>query len=388
MFGFNWIDLISLLLLALAVYGGLRIGFLRLSFLLGGFFGALFLGGWLFHRLLPINDKTLLTIINGNLVLIFAVFVALKGYDLGKRLHFSLSNSGLRSLESVTGVTLSVGSALIIIWLISAQLGTLPFAGLSNSASDALIVQALNRHVPAAPAVFAQFNRLVDPNAPPRLFIKKAPGASLGISPAPAANPAVSRTGESVVRITSFGCGGITGGSGFVAAPQLVATNAHVVAGVKRPIVKYGAKSLEGVPVVFNSSLDFAVLRVKGLTARPVALAGSNVVAGSPVYVSGYPDGNYTLVPGMVRNNFELFGTNIYSIGRIGRDTYEIQAAVEAGNSGGPVILPDGRVAGMIFAKSDLVAGYGYAITSPSLTAGIQKAEKSYRRVSTGTCYS
>src|SRR4051812_27532243 len=134
----NWIDLIILLLLASAVYGGLRIGFLRVLFFFGGFFCALVFKGWVFSRLFAIHNKNLLAIINGNLILIFAVYIAFKGYDLGKRVHFSLNKNGWRRLESTAGVTLSVGSALIIIWLIGGQLGTLPFAGLSNSASDAL----------------------------------------------------------------------------------------------------------------------------------------------------------------------------------------------------------------------------------------------------------
>jgi len=384
----NWVDLISVLLLAGAVYAGLRIGLLRLLFMFGGFFGALFIGGWLFHKLLPIHDKTLLTIINGNLVLVFAIYAGFTGYDLGKRLHFSIGGKGLKSVESLAGVVLSVGSALLFIWMAAAQLGTLPFAGLSNSASDAVMVQALNRHLPAVPAVFASFNHLIDPNASPKLFVKQVPSSSQGISPLPAAGPAVLQSGQSVVRITSFGCGGIANGSGFVVGPDLVATNAHVVAGVKRPIIKDGGRSLEGLPVYFDASLDFAVLRVDNLELKPLGLTGSAITAGTPVYAAGYPSSNYTLSSGVIRNILSLTGTNIYGIGRIGRDVYEIKVDVEPGNSGGPVILADGSVIGIIFAKSDQPPGYGYALPASSWAGTVQKAEKSYHRVSTGTCYS
>ena len=114
MAGFNWVDVIILLLLANAFYNGLRIGFLTLLFTFCGFFGALFLGGWLFPHLLPIHDKTWLAIINGNLVLIFAVYAALKGLDLGKRLHLSFKGK-YHAVESSADVILSVGSALIAI---------------------------------------------------------------------------------------------------------------------------------------------------------------------------------------------------------------------------------------------------------------------------------
>jgi hypothetical protein len=188
------------------------------------------------------------------------------------------------------------------------------------------------------------------------------------------------------VRITSFGCGGLVDGSGFAVGPDLVVTAAHVIAGVKRPIVKSGLQSFAAVPVRFDANQDIAILHVPGLNNQPLSLAAGGVNTGSTVYAIGYPKSIYTVVPGVVRNDLQVFGPNIYNQGAIGRNIYEVQTHIDEGDSGGPVVLPDGRVAGLILSKS-ADSNYGYALTSSSFLGQVQKATTSLRRVSTGVCY-
>ncbi|HSX45931.1 MAG TPA: trypsin-like peptidase domain-containing protein [Candidatus Saccharimonadia bacterium] len=274
MLGFNWVDLIILLLLASAVYGGLKIGLFTLLFVFGGFFGTIFLGGWLFPHIFPFHDHTLLTIVNANLVLITSSFAALKGYDVGQRLHYSLKGRWHR-YESLLGLTLSISSCLLLVWLLGAAFGRLPFVGISNSANSSFFVQKLDRIMPPMPAFMAEFDKQIDPNTPPFVFAQPKPRADFDFSQADY-DKAVGKGTPSVVRITGFGCGGVVSGSGFVVGQGLVATSAHIVAGVKRPIVKYNDHSYEGVPVVFDAGLDLAVLRVAGLDAPVLQLAGSD----------------------------------------------------------------------------------------------------------------
>jgi uncharacterized protein YacL len=99
----------------------------------------MFLGGWLFPHLLPIHSQTLLTIVNGNLVLIFAIVMAIIGFHLGQYLHISFTKRRLRYIENALSVILSLSFGLIAIWLITSMIGRLPFAGFSNSANDSLI---------------------------------------------------------------------------------------------------------------------------------------------------------------------------------------------------------------------------------------------------------
>ncbi len=387
MAGFNWIDIVAIMLLALAVYIGLRVGFFTLVLIFGGFFGGLFLGGWIFPHLIPIHDQTLLTLICSNLVLIFAAYAAIRGFDAGKYIHVSLGKANTRYLEAAAGVVVSVFSMLLVIWLTAAMLGRLPFAGLSNSANDAVIVQTLDRQLPPVPSIFARVDRLIDPNSPPHVYVKALPTSSLGISPLPPTNTSVKQAGNSVVRVTSFGCGSIVTGSGFAVAPNLVITDAHVIAGVKRPIIKLGTQSYETTPVLFNPSLDLAVLRVSNLKLRPLPVTASDERVGTQVYAAGFPKGNYALTGGIIRNDLPVYGPNIYGTGTFGRNIYEIEIKVNEGSSGSPVLLANGQVAGIIFAKSDLNNNYGYALTSSEFVDQIAQAKKSYKRVGTGACF-
>jgi S1-C subfamily serine protease len=286
-------------------------------------------------------------------------------------------------------VMLSLGFGLIAVWLIASMLGRLPFEGLSNSANDSLIVQYLDQHLPPIPAVFAVFSRQIDPNSPPQVFIQTKTQVERYVpNNSPAIRAAAAAAKSSIVRITSFGCGGIIAGSGFVAAPGLVITNAHVIAGAHRPIVKYGSQSYAGTPVLFDPYLDVAVLRLSGLHAKPLTLVNGEVSAGMHVAVLGYPGGNYTVIPGVISNVQYVLGSNLYGVGVVERQVYEVQAVIASGNSGGPMILQNGQVAGVIFGRPDLVNGYGFALTSLSLVSTLQQAQESTRRVSTGVCLS
>ena len=103
--------------------------------------------------------------------------------------------------------------------------------------------------------------------------------------------------------------------------------------------------------------------------------------------VVGFPHGVYTELRAAVRRAMDAVGRDIYSEDEIRRRIYELQAPVRAGSSGGPFVLPDGSVAGMIFGASladrdDL----GYAITSPSLLPLVERAEDRTQPVDTGRC--
>src|SRR5258708_4848311 len=107
MFGFNWIDAIIVVLLALAVGGGIRIGFLTQLFVIAGFFGVLFLAGWLFPYVVRIHDPTLRTIVNAGLVLVAAMYAAVRSFDLAQKVHWSfrvgslINHRALKVVETV-----------------------------------------------------------------------------------------------------------------------------------------------------------------------------------------------------------------------------------------------------------------------------------------------
>ena len=81
----------------------------------------------------------------------------------------------------------------------------------------------------------------------------------------------------------------------------------------------------------------------------------------------------------------EAVGRDIYGDGRVERRIYELQVTVRPGNSGGPFVLPGGRVAGMVFGASATDEEIGYALTSPELIPLVEEAVRA-DEVDTGDC--
>ena len=87
-----------------------------------------------------------------------------------------------------------------------------------------------------------------------------------------------------------------------------------------------------------------------------------------------------------VRAVIEPAGDDIYGQGQVRRRMYEVQATIHRGNSGGPLVLSSGRVAGMVFAISATDDDVGYAIVSDEFRASVAEAAGSRRQVDTGSC--
>lgn len=392
MWGLNWVDLVILGFLISSAAVGIRLGVVKQAMLITGFFATLFAAGWLFPRLLPIGDPTIKTIVNGNLVLIAALYAAVRCLDLGQKVDSRVRQSKKTKtnrrfrlvVQSVASLPM-VATGLILVWLGCVAVSRLPFEGFSNSVRDSWISQRISDVLPPAPAVFATFRHQIDPNTEPHTFSQSPPNNDFNYSLADY-KQAISKAEASVVRVTSFGCGGLATGSGFAVGRELVVTNAHVVAGVKRPIIKYQGSSYDAYPILFDTSLDFAILRTPGLTAPELELAEGHVNSDTTVAVLGYPKGEYRAAAGIIRENITLLGRNIYNVGVFGRNTYGVQTTAAEGSSGGPVVLADGRVAGMIFSKSDSQPNYTYAVASSYLTDGLKRTAIKQKRVSTGAC--
>ena len=156
-------------------------------------------------------------------------------------------------------------------------------------------------------------------------------------------------------------------------APGEVVTNAHVIAGIPRPQVEDGAGFHPTTVVYFNPSFDLAVLRVSGLSEPPLTLDPTDVGRGTQAAVLGYPGGgSFTADPAGVMAEFEAEGRDIYGQGLTLRSVYEIQALVRPGNSGGPLVEPNGEVIGVVFSRSTTNADVGYALASPGVLSRVQ----------------
>jgi S1-C subfamily serine protease len=99
------------------------------------------------------------------------------------------------------------------------------------------------------------------------------------------------------------------------------------------------------------------------LPAPPLRL-GTDVGADTSAVVAGYPlDGPYAVVPARVRGVLEARGRDIYGQDAVLREIYSLYTRVQPGNSGGPLLDQQGRVVGVVFAKSLEDDNTGYALT-------------------------
>jgi S1-C subfamily serine protease len=202
------------------------------------------------------------------------------------------------------------------------------------------------------------------------------------------AAPGVRAAQSSVVRILGTACGLGIEGSGWVAAPGLVVTNAHVVAGETDTAVQVAGQppDLTAQPLAFDPHDDIAVLRVAGLTRPALGLLG-NPASGTPGAIVGYPlDGPENLQPARIGPTHVVSTEDAYGNGPVLRSITSLRGLVRPGNSGGPVVDASGRVLGTVFASITGAGGGGFAVPNDKVAAQLAKARSRSTPVSSGAC--
>ena len=128
------------------------------------------------------------------------------------------------------------------------------------------------------------------------------------------------------------------------------------------------------------------MLYVPELTAPPLDLDDS-AGRGDQAVVAGFPGGGpFRLVAARVRDTINARGPDIYHRKQVTREVFSLYADVEPGNSGGPLLSPDGDVYGVIFAKSLDDPNTGYALTAGQVADAAASGLTRSRGVSTGGC--
>jgi S1-C subfamily serine protease len=187
------------------------------------------------------------------------------------------------------------------------------------------------------------------------------------------------RAVKSVVEIAASGGAGRAQGSGFVYdSDGHIVTNQHVVAGASSISVSFwNGVELDAELVGTDPSTDLAVLRVdapSGLLS-PVRLADSSAVdVGDPVLAMGSPFGlEGTITSGIVSAlHREMTAPNNFTI----IDTIQTDAAINHGNSGGPLLDHQGRVIGVnaqIESESGGSDGVGFAIPANTVRSIVRQ---------------
>jgi len=312
------------------------------------------------------------------------------GWTVGRRVWSIARRSGLGTVDSAAGSVVATVALLLAVWFLGFNLANGPFQGLSKEIRGSAIIRGLDAALPRPPGVIAEVRGFLNRFGFPEVFADLPPapagpvqGPSRGEARA-IAEPAF----DSTVQIVGEACGAIQEGSGFVAASNYVITNAHVVAGVEAPQVQeQGGGSQQAVTVLYDPRLDIAILYVGRSPGPALELDTDEADRGADGAVLGYPGGaDLTFGPAAVRRQLDAVGRDIYGGSVVQREVYELQAEVRPGNSGGPFVLENGRVGGVVFAASTTDSSVGYAITAGEVAPMLDQATGRTDRVSTQGC--
>jgi S1-C subfamily serine protease len=138
--------------------------------------------------------------------------------------------------------------------------------------------------------------------------------------------------------------------------------------------------------VHFDPVHDIAVLAVEGLDVRPLPV-GEELADGTLAAFQGYPAGGpFQSQPATVQGLSTVLVQNIYGADPEELEVYTLAADVEQGNSGGPLLDQDGRIAGLVFAKATDDVPVGYALSLDEIRPVIDNAMVYQETVSAGQC--
>lgn len=152
-------------------------------------------------------------------------------------------------------------------------------------------------------------------------------------------------------------------GSGFAIGSNTVVTNAHVIGNRNDIKVKtYSGEEYRASIFLFNEALDIAILSAENAEFTPLEVGDcENIKVGEDIYAIGAPRSlDYTLTKGVISNKSRTIGFNKY---------IQIDAAINSGNSGGPLLNNAGQVIGVNSMKISDAEGIGLAIPISSVTS-------------------
>ena len=367
---------------ALAVWGyqqGLLVGALSLA----GFAGGAVLGSRLGPELLEEGSRSPyapVTALLGGVLLGAMAAVTMEGFARAARARWVRGRVGA-SADGVGGAVLLAALGLGLAWVLGAVALHTPGAReLRPVIQRSVILRGLNDLLPPSGPILQVLNR-IDPT--PRV---RGPEARVARPDAGIVQDAdVERAGGSVVRVLGTACGLGVSGSGWIAAPSLVVTNAHVVAGQDdTTVTQRTGEELEATPVAYEPANDLAVLRVDGVGAPPLGLAPATR-RGTAAAVLGYPEnGPFTISPARIGRTSSVISEDAYGRGPVTRRMTSFRGNVRNGNSGGPAVDGAGRVLTTVFAAAvDKRPAGGLGIPNGIVRQGLERANGP---VDTGPC--
>jgi S1-C subfamily serine protease len=390
----NPLDIVTIVLVVLAVLLGFRSGALPQ---VGGLLGAIS-GGAIAVLSLPLLVDPLSELPAGirPFVVLGGLLAAVGlgesiGSAIGGMIARALGNGVLGTVDRIAGGLTGAAQALLIMWLAGGLLAIGPVPRLTEAAQTSVAIRTLNDALPPPVEIAAELGTLLDASGLPEVFVGFEP------LPLPPVEPPTDETARAIaklaeastVRVSAATCGFESSGSGVVVADAYVATNAHVVAGARSDGVRVTgvAGQVDARVVLFDPELDVAVLYTPDLRGVPLRFAASDPARGAIGAALGYPGGgSLTVVPAAVTGAYPATGLDIYDKATVRRQILELRAQIDRGDSGGPFVLRDGTIGGLIFAEARTDPDVGYGLSPTAVAIRIGPAMGRTGGVDTGEC--
>ena len=328
------------------------------------------------------EDLVFGSIITFASIMVFAVLGEVLARSVSGLLREKITSPASEALDRAGGGALGAVLSLTLVWAgATFALGIPPFSPLHPTMRESKVLEVLNNQMPTH--LLTQAVSRLDPI--PRIEGPKTEVADpdVDLSGDPEVLAAISR----VVRVSGVACGFGVEGTGWVAGPDLVVTNAHVVAGELTTQVQPDGS---GIPlpaevVVFDEKNDVAVLRVRDLRLPPLSLAEPQ--ENQPVAILGFPEnGPFDIRAGRTGETLPVISNDAYNRGPVERTVTSFKGFVRPGNSGGPAVNENGDVVATLFASRADSESFGYGIPSGLVEQLVDIAKERHSPINTKEC--
>ena len=395
----SWVDVLVVLLAIVAGISGWRHGMAVAALSFIGVLGGAILGVQLAPLLAAnLEAKNSQVIVSVVVVVVLVALGETTGVYFGRHIRERIRGERTLTIDSTLGSVLQAATVVLAAWLVALPLASANVPGLASEVRASSVLRAVDSVMPApARELPADLRKVLDSSGFPDVLSPFAPTPITQVGPpdpALAGSAIVQEAEASVLKIRGKApsCSRQLEGTGFVIGPELVMTNAHVVAGTSETSVevinnKGRTREMSAAVISYDPAVDLAVLYVRGLQAPALEFAPDAAAVGDDGIVLGYPlDGPFTPTSAKIRDRIQLRGPNIYDNGEVTREVYTVRAVVRSGNSGGPMIRPDGKVVGVVFGAALDDSETGFVLTAAQVEPTLNKAGTLTRPADTGSC--
>lgn len=389
----NIVDIVLLVVLAITAYAGFRRGaFSQIIAISGAMIGLWAAAEYGTQLTVQVVEAPGLT--RGLVALAICCALIGVGYAvasiIGDVVSRTAAKTWLAPFDRVGGLLAGLLQGVIGVWLIGALMAYGPVVGLANAFQHSQVATVIQRVMPTPPQIVGRLTTFLDTRGftqayadvgaqvvPPELT-ERPTSATVGL--------AESAGRASVVRITASGCRLTSHGSGVAIGEGRILTNAHVVAGASEVVINDVSGEHVASVVAFDPLRDVAVLDAPESKAAVIPWTENPVERGAFGATLGFPSGAETVTvrPAGIRDHIQAQGYDIYGQTVVTRDILALSSGVRMGDSGGPMVLADGTLAGIVFAAATSDPDVGYALSKEEVQPVVERA--GVDPVHTGAC--